>query len=150
MIRPATPEDLPDLLRMAYAFHKAGNGKRYFRFEDEPEGYAHLMLSCMEGGDRLCIVADEPVRGFLVAMIAPLPMCPRVRVANEILLWVDPDARGDGTAREMLRHMKEWGRERGCKHWQAGSQRYLGMKSAGALIESEGGALEEKHYVGAL
>ena len=44
-----------------------------------------------------------------------------VRMATEVIWWIEPSARGAGLAQQMLRMAETWAREQGATRMQLGS-----------------------------
>jgi GNAT superfamily N-acetyltransferase len=110
VIRHATPNDLPDIVKMGVQFW---NESIYHDAlgPATKEGLADVAQLLMSGNDRALFVADED--GDLIGMIGmaiyPHPV-QRGRIASEVTWWVDPDSRGTAGVR-LLRHAEEWARE---------------------------------------
>jgi hypothetical protein len=140
MIRRAEPGDKAAVLRMARDFHAAsGTALPY-----SAATASMLFDACLAGGDRLCLVLDvDGAHGTLVAQAGPHHFSP-VRIATEIIWWVDPDYRGIDAMR-FLPAYEAWARERGC---QFASMVGLGSDPAvGRLYELRRYVPAERHYL---
>src|SRR5262245_39885246 len=110
MIRRGVEGDRSRVLAMAKAFHAACGLSFPF---SAPMADALFRASLVEA-DRVCLVfapAGE-ARGVLAAHAGMHQFAP-VKVASEIMWWVDPEYRGGSSVR-MLAAYEEWARERGC------------------------------------
>lgn len=143
MIRRAVATDKAAVLRMARDFHSASETSLPF----SAAMASMLFDASLTDADRLCLVLDaNGVRGTLVAQAGPHHFSP-VKVATEIIWWVDPDARGIEALR-MLRAYEDWARERGCA--------FAAMVGLGAdpvvgrTYEIRGYAPAERHFLKAL
>lgn len=148
-LRRATVEDIPAMLPMAGEFHRGAGYRRVAPFEECVAGWEKRIADSIALGNRLCLVVetDSGLAGFMLAIVGPFPFDERFLMACETVLWVNESERGRGYGRAMLRALKEWGREQGCTHALAGSQRRLGMKGVSRLLEDEGFEVEEKHHM---
>src|SRR5262245_30350695 len=102
MIRRALPCDKMAILRMARDFHAASGTALPF---SAPMA-SMVFDACLEDADRLCLVLDSNgPKGVLAAQAGQHHFSP-VRVATEIMWWVDPGARGKSLG--MLREYEAW------------------------------------------
>ncbi len=65
-----------------------------------------------EGADRVLFVAED--EGALLGVIGGFPRLDPSEV-QLVSLWVDPDARGGGVARALIRAVAGWARDRGAR-----------------------------------
>lgn len=110
MIRPARPDERFAVVALARDFHAASGIP--FAFDA-----AHASRSAqahIEAPDALCLVleAGGALRGALAASWAISPLSP-VRIAQELIFWVDPAYRGRAP-RRMVAAYEEWARSQGC------------------------------------
>ncbi len=111
MIRKAIASDKARVLFMAKAFHEASCTLIPF----SAAAASVLFDASLANADRLCLVyeQDGTARGVLAAIAAPHHLAP-VKVASEIIWWIDPAWRGR-CAMKMLASYEEWAAERGCQ-----------------------------------
>src|ERR1700710_2847381 len=104
MIRRAVESDKMRVLQMAKSFHAASGVP--FPFSAPMADL--LFRASLVDADRVCLVyvPDGVARGVLAAQAANHQFAP-VRLATEIMWWVDPDYRGT-SAMEMLAAYEEW------------------------------------------
>lgn len=115
-IRPATPEDTPDLVRMGKAFLAATRYGTLFRATSESlEALASMLFNFGDQAVILLAVSDEDyVFGMLAAFVSLNPLNQRP-YADEVVWWVDPTGRGQQRAGPaLLRAAEDWARARKC------------------------------------
>lgn len=101
------------------------------------------LVGHMAQPDRLALVLELAgrARGMLCAAQVQSPLAP-VRVASELVFWIDPDARGRW-ALAMIRAYEAWAREQGCA---VASLATVGNRGADALYRRCGFAPAERHF----
>jgi GNAT superfamily N-acetyltransferase len=132
------------VLHMAKAFHAASG----LPFPFSAPMADLLFRSSLVDPDRACFVFDVDgiARGVLAAHAAPHQFAP-IKVASELIWWVDPEHRGT-SAIKMLDAYEAWATERGCQ--------YASMVGLGhdplttRLYERRGYAPVERHFMRAL
>lgn len=107
MIRPATLEDLPEVLRLAAEFHAFSPYRDYPFDADAFAGFAGRLI---EGG--VIFLSED---GMIGGLLNPLYFNPAVVMAAE-LFWF---ARKEG--RQLREAFEGWARERGAVGVQASS-----------------------------
>ena len=95
MIRPATPEDLGQLVEWARQLHETHEP----RFPFDPEHTAAFLSN---------LTAFVAPQGFIAGAIIPAPQNNRWRTAFEVFLW----GGGDGPA--LIAAFEEWARDQGA------------------------------------
>lgn len=98
MIRFATYDDIPQLLRMGKNFHAVSG---YAEFGDyEPEPTAVLLINMI---DRKEVLIDtEGKYGMLGWVTVPFYMMQSKHMCTELFWWVEPEKRGSALAIRML------------------------------------------------
>ncbi|WP_149343232.1 GNAT family N-acetyltransferase [Neorhizobium sp. P12A] len=132
------------VLTMAKAFHAASGLP--FQFS-APHADA-LFRSSLTDPDRACLVYDVSgiARGVLAAQ-AGAHQFAAIKVASEIMWWIDPNNRGS-VALKMLAAYEDWARDRGCAF---AAMVGLGSDPAvGALYERRGYQPAERHFMKSL
>lgn len=148
-VREATQSDLPELMRLAFDFHKAARLKRHALFEESRESWERWLRTCIASPDALSLVADEgddTLGAFCCAICFPAYWNPTVKVANELTLWVSPETRGKGVASEMINRLSVWAKQKGASLVAVGSTVYLEPKAMKKLMLKHGFSLEERVY----
>lgn len=148
MIRPAKLEDLPALLRMTFAFHKAARLRRLATFEESLESWEKWLRRCIAGGDTLCLFAelDDKPAGLLTAIVFPAYWNDQIHAAHETTIWVEPEARGHGVGGELLEAFAAWGEAKGADILSSGSTVYMQPKEMGRMLSHHGFQIEERTY----
>ena len=120
-IRSATPADIPAVLPMVSklaALHEAWDPQRY-DYKPEPEKMYHRWLTARANDEHsVFLVADRESRivGFLIAtMVGTIPIYRLEETGYIHDLWVEPDYRNEGIARQMTMLAVERFREMGVK-----------------------------------
>lgn len=132
MIRPATREDRFALVRMARDFHAASG----LRLPFDPAYAERSALRLMQTG---CVLVLSDLRGVIAGHMSDHPCWP-IRVASDVIWWVDPEARGRGLS--LLRGFERWATLSGA---DVIAVRALGG-GAGPILERAGYALAETAY----
>lgn len=100
MIRAATEEDLPDLVRLGARFHAGADLGGVFAPATFWDFCAHLI-----GSDDGVVFVSE--MGMLGGLIGPVPWDTTYKVANEAFWWSE-----DGQGRALVGAYEEWAKER--------------------------------------
>jgi len=155
MIRRATIADMPELMRMAFEFHKAANLRRLASFEVSADSWKDWLGKCIESPCAVCLVAEaggdgtafaNVVCGFLAGVVFPAYWNPKILAAHECNIWVDPDHRGKGVGGELIDAFCAWGEAAGAALIASGSPVHMGPKEMGKLLMAHGFQLEERTY----
>lgn len=141
MIRKAMSADKARVLVMAKAFHAAS----CVPFPFSAAAASVLFDAALYDSNRLCLIYEcgGIARGVLAAVAAPHHLAP-VKIASEIIWWIDPDWRGRSATR-MIAAYEQWAAECGCQ--------YVSMVGLGAdpevskLYERRGYHAVERHFV---
>ena len=141
MIRKAIAADKAHVLVMAKAFHAASG----VPFPFSAAASSVLFEAALVDSNRLCLIYEREgsARGVLAAVAAPHHLAP-VKVASEIIWWIDPDWRGRA-AMKMLAAYERWAAECGCQ--------YVSMVGLGAdpaistLYARRGYQAVERHFL---
>lgn len=138
MIRLASPEDIPAIVRMTAKLHAAAG----IVLPMDPRVVAAFLAGLAQSPLGLVIVAGDPVSGFLAASVgsASIAMTP---VAQEHGWWSEG---GDGL--RLLRRYEAWAREQGC--FAARMSTPPGADRANEILERNGFAMAEQAWVKAL
>jgi len=109
-VRAARPDERFGVLALARDFHAASG----IPFAFDPAHASRAAQEHIEAPDKLCLVLEVSgaLRGVLAASWAVSPLSP-VRLAQELIFWIDPAHRG-ASARRMLSAYEEWARGQGC------------------------------------
>lgn len=109
-IRPARPDERFAVLNLARDFHAASG----IPFAFNPAHASRAAQDYIEDPRKLCLIleANGAVRGVLAASWAVSPLSP-VRIAQELVFWIDPAHRGRHALR-MIRAYEDWAKSEGC------------------------------------
>jgi hypothetical protein len=113
-LRPAMLEDGPVLLSMVRALHDATNTDRYFTLDESDAAQVIAASIDTEQACALVAVADPnptPVAAIIGAIASP-PFNQKFRLAQEFVLWVQPNYRKSGVAGMLAAAFEKWAAER--------------------------------------
>ncbi len=117
-VRPATTDDLPDLVRLDRQAREhlrpLRGGEMYLLHTARPEPSEPSLRSDLADVDRLVVVGrlgTAPV-GYAIAAVHPL--ADGTCAADVTELFVEPDARGVGVGHLLLSSLVHWATDRGC------------------------------------
>ena len=110
IVRPARPAERFQVLALARAFHAASG----IPFAFDPAHASRSAQDYIESPEKLCLVleAGGALRGCLAASWSLSLLAP-VRIAQELIFWVEPAHRGRAP-RQMLAAYEAWGRAESC------------------------------------
>ncbi len=108
IIRPARPDDLPDLLQCGVEFLEAG--AQTYAVSPNPEELRGILVRFLAHPDMCVLVAerDGEILGGLVGTLTQLWFAPTVSVAAELAWFVRAHARGGAAAVRLLRAFESW------------------------------------------
>lgn len=130
MIRPATPEDMPQLLKMGRKFHDAAAPP----FEMDPEALEAAFLGMMDKG---CLLVSGG--GMIGGILGPAWARPDWVYAVELLWWAE-----DGQGLPLLRAFEDWARNAGANEVRMTSLTHLDR--AHRVLTRSGYAQSEINY----
>lgn len=114
MIRPGTPDDIGDVVRMSEEFWQHSQ----FKHEPfDPEHVAIMAGHCIEQGLMVVLDTDGGVHGFCCGVAGPLLASGSVLAGSEIAWWVDPGYRKGRNGVGLLIAIEEAAKKIGCKYW---------------------------------
>jgi GNAT superfamily N-acetyltransferase len=99
-IRHATIEDVPAIVAMSAKFYATTNYARFASMSEET--VADLAATLVERGVMLIAEADAAPVGMVGLFVAPYMFNHDVRMAHEVVWWVEPTAQGAGIGRALL------------------------------------------------
>lgn len=117
-IRDATDADLPRLLEMAQGFLTTTAYGARVPFD--AEHFTRLAELLRTQGRLFVAVRESRVVGMLGVLVLNHPIS-NERVGNEIVWWVDPEARSLNAWRALFRDAERWAREVGAVRMQFGA-----------------------------
>lgn len=138
MIRDATPEDIPELVRMGRRFYEALGYDRLIAFNDRD--FAASLFGWMQ--EHVVLITDG---GMAVAVTFRSYVNHGALIAAELFFWVDPEKRGGGMA--LLDALEARCRALGAKTMSAVVCEGMKPESLSAAYRRRGYAPKEQTYV---
>ncbi len=111
-IREATEADFPAMLAMGENMHNESPRYRVHNFSLSKS--IGMLRSMEENQACLMLIAEDdgkPV-GMLLGYMSEHTFCDGL-TANELVVYVTPEARGSSAATRLIRRLEEWGKARG-------------------------------------
>lgn len=145
IIRPATHEDVPAIVAMAERFYPASNYGRIAPLHKNSA--AGLALVTMAAG--VMLVAEDAsgaLQGMACLHIEPFLFNVDTVIAQEIVWWIEPEARGGMLAVRLLKAAVNACAERGATVIRMAALP-SSPQAAGQLYERMGFELSESYYV---
>ena len=115
-LRYATPGDIPAIVRMAKAFYESSR----FPFPFSVEHFSVTSSDFISSNNKLCLVMGEPAKAVFMAQYGVSQASP-IRVADEFLIWADPDVRR-GVLQAFIEEYEKWASSHGCHSCQISAQ----------------------------
>lgn len=112
MIRKATADDRPAILRMCSSFIAAANLSAFG--EMSAGGIDAMISACMKDGAVLVADVDGAPVGVIVVAVVPVWFTGAL-YAHEMCWWVDESARGTGIGADLHAAAAEWARNAGVR-----------------------------------
>lgn len=137
MIRPATIDDLPALMRLAIEMHRESRF-RDWSFDEGKVGTLFLRL-IQDADSFVWVAADSAGRAF-GAMVGCVfeHWFSTERCAQDFGLFVMPDRRGGLAAFRLVRRYIAWAAERGAREVDLGVNTGVTPEATGRLLECAG------------
>lgn len=130
--RPARTDERLRVIALLRDFHAAGN----FGFAYDGVRADRLARLAIADDNLACIVVGEPANGVLIGRAALSEMGP-FRFAEELLIWVDPSARGTAWS-DLLNAFEAWAREKDCQSIKVSVQQHWRGEALGRLWRRRG------------
>lgn len=112
LVRPATPDDLPAVVRMSERFYATTNYSAWAEFNAETVE----ALAANLGANHILLIAEhegQPV-GMVGLFVAPFMFNSERTAAYEVVWWVEPEGRSTGAGRALLSAIQPACEARGC------------------------------------
>lgn len=116
MARCATIKEIPRIVSMARHFQESAE----FQFKFDAVYFSNTVRAFIEDPARLCAVVGNPAVGVLMACYGDSPIYP-IRVADELLLWVEPQHRG-AAWNDLHQFYEQWAEQNNCSRIQMTAQ----------------------------
>jgi GNAT superfamily N-acetyltransferase len=113
-IRPITPDDLNDILRMAHNFHASSHVAESLPFCDQ--SFTKSIVDMLSDGYGMVYVAenDSGLCGMIGVMLNRHWFNNSLLLASDLFWWVDESARGSSAGLKLLNAAENWAKECGC------------------------------------
>ena len=145
-IREATQEDLLDVIIAAKNFSKEASQKSWAKFDTNKTNLLFKQLVDSEFGFVYIALHENEVVGGLISMITEMPIND-FRVAQELMLWIDPNHRNGKTAPKLIDKYVEWAKEKDCSFVRLSEIDNVLNSKAGILFRRKGFEPVETAYV---
>lgn len=139
-IRPATTDDLPELLRMGRSFAGALKLADTIGYDDET--MERLFLHLINDANGILLVTDGGAAGGLVH---PSLFNRHHMTGQELFWWVDPECRGAGL--RLLAALEDAARERGAQSFMMGTHEALNFAAATKLYGRRGYRASDRNFI---
>jgi len=141
LIRLATLEDMPQLLRMGESFFDASGYRDITTFnKDDSE---NLLINLINKGWLL----TDGESAFLGFLVFPMFMNTDTFIAQELFWWVDEDKRNTGIGIEILKKAEDIAKEQGAIIMMMLSLKKLDGEKVNKLYQSLGYEEREQSYM---
>lgn len=139
MIRLATEEDFPELIRMAKEFHQASP---YNDLEFSVTKCFELFQAYLRDKTSVMILVSD--HGMLIAHAGQAPFSSD-RISSEVAWWVDPEGRNKRESLLLFEAYEIWSKKVGCKLCQVAM--LPSVTDLSKFYERRGYKLLEQSYV---
>lgn len=144
MIRPATFDDIPEMVKMSKDFCEAA------QMPFDRSSTVRFMHNNIAAWDKLFLVVPGIVpflKGMLIGLSVPWAADENCIIATELCWWVKPEHRKTRVAKELLEGFISWGKATGAKRIQMASLDLLDGERVGKIYEKLGFKAFEREYV---
>lgn len=137
-VREASRYDRDSIIVLMKEFHSRGG----FDFQFDAARVAALVDSCIEDENRVAIVAGDPVHAVFLGEAVDSFLA-KMRIGNEIAMWIREDHRGGTLFDDMVVDFEIWSRLRECRRVQISTQHHLRGEALNRALERKGYRLSE-------
>jgi GNAT superfamily N-acetyltransferase len=137
IVRPATEEDIGELVEMGRRMHEEG---AYAFLPYEAEKVRRLITGLVERPDCSCALVaehDHGLAGMLGGYLTDYFFCD-AKVACDLVLFVERDYRGSSAAARLIQGFREWARARGARELCLGISTNINTEAIGRFYRSLG------------
>jgi GNAT superfamily N-acetyltransferase len=146
MIRPATPEDIPEIARLGGRFHAQAEWGDIFSYS--VEDCAKSLEQFLQSEAFICLVADEGgVVGMAAGAVSPVYFNHAHRSGEELFWWVDPANASHGIGLRLLDALEAAAKAKGCESWQMKSIARLNGDRMAKLYARRGYRASEHTFI---
>ena len=122
LIREATLDDMPEILRMGVLFCKQAG------IQPDAESIRTTAYELMDSDASVILIGDGAMAG---ALAYPMYMNRDIIVAQELFWWVDKDKRNEGAGAKIMAALELWAKSIGAKRMTM-----IGLESSPAHIDA--------------
>lgn len=112
MIRAATHDDMPAILRMSAKFYATTSYAEWADFC--PASVENVAAMMIDTGVMLVAEVDGRVVGMVGLVVVPFMFNNAKTGAHEVVWWVEPEAQGHGIGKALLKAIDGACRSKGC------------------------------------
>lgn len=145
MIRPAVPADLPELLRMASAFHSVSGVADIIPLDRDTLERLLLSLIDAETGVIIVLEGEGGLIGATGALLHPHYFNSAHLTGSELFWWIDPEHRGKGGL--LFDALEEWVRSMGAGSFSMIALEALEPERVGLIYRRRGYRPLEHNYI---
>ena len=107
MIRKATKQDKPQIIKLMKLFRAESNIKQYQKLDNEP--YWNRLLDTILAGAGIIYIEDNV--GIIMALITPTVWCDKTLYMQELAWYVIPEKRNTSVGYRLLKKYVDYGNE---------------------------------------
>lgn len=146
-VRQARPDDMPELQRMAQAFHAVSGYADYAPLNLDT--FASTIANLATSDASVVLVADtgNALCGMAAASATRLWFNSAHTTGQELFWWVDEAARGTGAGFALLRALEDWARGMGCGTYVMFSTANLAPEKLAKVYKRRGYAPHDIQYL---
>ena len=140
MIRPATIDDLPELLRMGRLFADKIGMEETVGYD--PVTVEGLLRSLIENPLGILLTSEG---GMVGGLVHPSLFNAAHLTGSELFWWTDPDKRGKGI--HLLIALENEARALGAQSWMVSTMQALNFDGASKLYERRGYRASDRNFI---
>lgn len=134
IVRPLTLQDMPELLsRVLDAGNESGWTTRLQFDAEHTASYLAMMIE----SDEYLVIGHDDVGSILIAKVGGSWFSPSIE-ASELIVYVHPEVRKTGRARELVKEYIDWAKEKGAARIKIGVSMNINPNEVAHLYESMG------------
>lgn len=147
MIREATIDDVPELMRMTKNFYDNSHFPEFANYNKDTMIHLLIQMISDEGAMMLVAEGDEGLVGTLAILIYPYYFNHEVFTAQELWWWVDEEVRGSSIGVKLLKESEKLLQEIGVSHFTMMSITSSSADKVNNMYEKMGYKLTEYSYI---
>jgi ribosomal protein S18 acetylase RimI-like enzyme len=143
VIRPATEQDIPHIIRMGRLFWSQ---TAFGEIPYCPDSIAYIAREMLKMELLLMAEVDGKIAGSVGAVASPLFGNRDVLIASELFWWVEPQFRDSGIGKEMLMGIEQAAKERGVSVFSMMALESVEPEKAAAIYQRLGYSATERAF----